>query len=150
MDIAKLDHHIQHQAIQIWNLFHAAYEIEAQVIGLQNFPPLNRSIREIQEAETTFYGGLVNTTLVAAMEIEWCDDSHFHINGFGVSPNHFRKGYGSRLLNRVLDELNWQQVTVSTAVTNTPALNLYRKQGFLPQEYWITPDNVSMVTLAKE
>lgn len=150
MFISKLDHQNQEQATQIWQLFQSAYESEAQVLGLQNFPPLNRTIREIQEAATTFYGGWLDTVLVAATELENLEDAQFHINSFGVSPDHFRKGYGAKLLNDVLAELIWKKITVSTAVANIPALALYQKQGFCPQEEWTTPDNIHMVTLCKE
>ncbi len=150
MQISRLTHHDNRQAAQIWNLFQAAYEIEAQVLGLQNFPPLNRTIHQIQKAKTTFYGCCSNTRLVAAMEIDWCNKSTFHIDSFGVSPKHFRQGFGSKLLTGVLDELEWQQVTVATAVANAPARHLYQKHGFYPQKYWLTADNISMVTLLLE
>jgi len=150
MRVSELDHHNQQQAIQIWQLFHSAYEIEAQVLSLENFPPLNRTILQIQDASTTFYGGWQDTELVAAMEIETLDDDHFHINSFGVSPDHFRKGFGSQLLNGLLDELVWQRISVATAVANIPALHLYKKHGFLPQKEWTTPDNIKLVTLYKD
>ena len=150
MRVSKLDHRDQQQATQIWQLFQSAYEIEAQVLGFQTFPPLDRTIRQIQDAPTTFFGGWQNSVLVAAAEIEDLGDAQFHINSFGVSPDHFCKGYGRKLLNDMLAELCWRQITVSTAVANLPALHLYKKHGFRPQEEWATPDNIQMVTLYKE
>jgi ribosomal protein S18 acetylase RimI-like enzyme len=150
MLISTLDHHDQHQARQIWQLFQSAYEIEAQILGLKNFPPLNRTVRQIQEAPTTFYGGWQDDELVAGTELEGLDDDHFHINSFGVSPDHFRKGYGSQLLIGLLDELVWQTMTVTTAVANLPALELYKKHGFHFQKQWNTPDNFQMMTLLLE
>jgi ribosomal protein S18 acetylase RimI-like enzyme len=147
MRISQLNHHNQQLACQIWQLFQSAYKIEAQILGLQNFPPLNRSVRQIREAPTSFFGGWQESALVAAAEVESVSVSHFHINGFGVSPDHFRKGYGSQLLTGLLDALVWKKITVSTAVANTPALHLYQKYGFLPQEKWTTPDNFQMITL---
>ncbi len=150
MRVSKLNHRDRQQATQIWRLFQSAYESEAQVLGLQNFPPLDRPVCHIQEAPTTFYGGCIGSELVAAAEIETLGDAQFHINSFGVLPDHFRKGYGSALLNDVLALLCWQQITVTTAAANTPALALYQKHGFLPQERWTTPDNIPMVTLLLE
>ena len=149
MRVSKLNHRDRQQAIQIWQLFQSAYTIEAQVLGLHDFPPLNRTIRHIQDAPTTFYGGLQATELVAAIEIENFGDAEFHIHSFGVSPDHFRKGYGSMLLTAMLALLCWRQITVTTAVANLPALALYQKQGFCPQEKWTTLDNIHMVTLCK-
>jgi ribosomal protein S18 acetylase RimI-like enzyme len=147
MRVSKLNHRDQQQATQIWQLFQRAYEIEAQVLGLQNFPPLDRTVCHIQDAPTTFYGGWQTNELVAVTEIEDLEDAEFHINSFGVSPDHFRKGYGSRLLTDVLALLCWRQITVTTAVANTPAIYLYKKHGFHPQEQWTTPDNFQMITL---
>ena len=42
------------------------------------------------------------------------------------------------------------QVTVDTAVVNTPAINLYKKLGFTPLKQWQTPDNIPMITLHRE
>lgn len=150
MRVSKLNHRDRQQAIQIWQLFQSAYAIEAQVLGLHDFPPLNRTIRHIQEATTSFYGGWQATELVAATEIEDLGEAQFHINSFGVSPDHFRKGYGSTLLDDVLALLCWRQITVTTAVANLPALQLYKKHGFHPEDQWTTPDNFQMVTLYKE
>lgn len=150
MHVSKLNHRDPQQAAQIWQLWQSAYKIEAQVLGLQNFPPLDRTVRHIQDASTTFYGGWQDAELVAATEIEDLDEKHFHINSFGVSPDHFRKGYGSKLLDDVLALLCWRKITVTTAVANLPALQLYKKHGFHPQDQWTTPDNFQMVTLYKE
>lgn len=149
MHTAKLNHQEPQQAEKIWQLFHNAYEIEAQVLGLQQFPPLGRTIDQITQASSTFFGGWLKTDLVAAIEIEDSGTEQIHINSFGVSPDHFRKGYGTTLLLDVLAELSWQRVTVATAVANTPALQFYKKHGFQPHEQWTTPDNFDMVTLYK-
>ena len=150
MRVSKLNHRDRQQAIQIWQLFQSAYTIEAQVLGLHDFPPLNRTVRHIQESTTTFFGGWQATELVAATEIEDLGDAQFHINSLGVSPAHFRQRYGSQLLIGLLDELVWQTITVATAVANLPALHLYKKHGFHLQGQWTTPDNFQMVTLSKE
>jgi len=150
MQITKIIHTDQKQAILIWQLFHDAYKIEAQILGLHNFPPLKRTIRDIQEAKTIFYGGWQASTLIAAMEIEAVNQKQFHVNSFGVSSTHFRQGFGSELLAGVLDKLDWRRATVSTAVANTQALNLYQKHGFQPQKQWTTPDNIPMMTLSIE
>ena len=150
MRVSKLDHNNQPKASQIWKLFHSAYEIETQVLGLQNFPPLNRTALEIQEASTTFFGGWQDSLLVAMAEIEHIGVAQFHINSFGVSPDHFRQGFGSQLLTGLLDELVWQRITVTTAVANIPALNLYQKLGFQQHNHRITPDNFQMTTLLLE
>ena len=141
----KLNHAHPQQAKQIWQLFRSAYEIEAQVLGLQDFPPLNRTVAQIKDSHTTFFGGWQDSTLVAAIEIEGMGTEQIHISSLGVAPDHFRQGFGTKLLNNVLTHLSWQRVTVSTAVANSPALQFYRKLEFQPQEQWTTPDNFQMV-----
>ncbi len=150
MHTSKLNHTNLQQAEQIWRLFRSAYEIEAQLLDLQDFPPLNRTVVQIKDSHTTFFGGWHDSTFVCAIEIEGMGTEQIHISSLGVAPDHFQQGFGTKLLNDVLANLSWQRVTVSTAVHNLPALHLYKKHGFHTQEQWTTPENIKMVTLYKE
>jgi ribosomal protein S18 acetylase RimI-like enzyme len=149
LSASLLDHQNEKVASQIWRLFQSAYEIEAQLLGLQDFPPLNRPVKQIRQAETAFFGSWYEFALVAVIELEGVGTDWIHINSLGVAPTHFRQGFGTQLLNEVLELHPLQRFTVATAVANIPALHLYKNAGFYQQKHWTTPDHIHMVTLEK-
>jgi ribosomal protein S18 acetylase RimI-like enzyme len=149
LEFLKLEHTHPQQSREIQDIFFAAYTIEAGLIGISEFPPLQRSARQICEASSTFYGCLQTGQLVAAAEIEMTGTKMANIAGFAVHPHFFRRGIGSRLLHHVLHTLKDARVTVSTASRNMPAIALYEKHGFTISRYWTTHCGIQMVTLSR-
>ena len=47
-----------------------------------------------------------------------------------VAPGALRRGVGTALVRRALDEAGGRRVRVGTAAANVPALALYRRLGF--------------------
>lgn len=124
----------------------AAYQIEGELIGVEDFPPLRRAATDIRATEATFFGCVENERLIAAAEVEEAKDGGPHIGGFVVHPSEFRRGIGSKLLNHVLQSLADSRTTVSTAALNRPALSLYEKHGFTVVRQW-NIGSIEMVTL---
>ncbi len=137
--IKKLDNSKEDIALQIFNVFQRSYQVEAQLIGVQNFPPLLRKKRAIELAKTRFYGFIEDDSLVAVIEIT-LEDQCLDIESLTVDPSHFRKGIANSLIRYVLEELSFSKATVETAVANTPAIKLYEKHGFVEFKRW-TPDH---------
>lgn len=129
--IDKLEHTQTAVARRIYQVFQSSYKIEAALIGVTDFPPLSRTVSDIEQAHTQFYGFYEHEhELAAVVEITY-RESVLHINSLTVSPDHFRKGIAGKLLAFLFDTFDFHQAIVETAVVNTPAIELYKKAGFV-------------------
>lgn len=137
--IIKLDHADTGISFKIYNLFQQAYQIEADIIGVTNFPPLLRSAKNIRQSSTIFYGMYKDSLLAAVAEVRVADNT-LYIDSFVVSPECFRKGVASTLMDYLINQLGCATVIVETAVANEPAINLYKKFGMVEFKRW-TPDH---------
>lgn len=150
MSVSRLNHLQRQVATKVYTILQRAYHIEADLLDIVDFPPLRRSVAQIMAVEADFYGYWQNERLTAVTEIEQIETHHIHIASLVVDPDFFRQGFGGKLLVEILDLIEWEQVTVDTAVANTPAINLYKKLDFTPLNQWQTPDNIPMITLYRE
>lgn len=132
-----LNHSVIHIAQEIYTLFQESYLIEANLIGVKNFPPLTRSIDNIKKSKTQFWGIYKNSYLAAVAEIE-VKNNHLDIHSFVVSPQHFRKGLANNLLGYLLRYTECNSAVVETAYANKPAILLYKKFGFIEDIKWKT------------
>ncbi|KGJ88002.1 GNAT family N-acetyltransferase [Thalassotalea sp. ND16A] len=152
--IKKLDNSNEEVASQIFTIFQNSYKIEAQLIGVLDFPPLLRSATDIENSKTLFYGFSENECLAAIIEIV-IEDKHLDICSLTVDPNYFRKGIANKLISYVLGIIDFSEAIVETAVVNIPAINLYKKHGFVEFKRW-TPSHgiqklaMSVNTLSKK
>lgn len=150
MECLHLDHKDQKVSERIRKVLFDAYSVEADLIGVADFPPLRRSVESICAAKSVFVGCVDAGEVVAVAEIESLhDDETMNIAGFAVHPGVFRQGIGSRLLSHVLGILGDTVVTVSTASENLPAIALYEKHGFRVSARWATQCRIAMVTLSR-
>ncbi len=124
----------------------AAYRVEADLLQLEDFPPLRRTIADIQASGSEFIGFVVNGQIQGVVELEHEGGMCINIASLVVAPAVFRQGIGAALIAHVLDAYPANLLTVSTALKNVPAVRLYEKFGFQDQAYWTTPDGVAMVT----
>lgn len=144
--ILPLDQADSDIARDIWALFQRAYRIEAEIVGVEDFPPLNRTFEEIQNAESTFSGFFKGSDLTAVAETR-IDRKRLSIDGFVVDPKFFRKGFGSGLLRYILEDSNCDTAIVETAAANEPAIRLYKMFGFTEIDRWETADGMELVKL---
>ena len=147
--ITKLDHSNEDVAHRIYNIFQNSYKIEAQIIGAVDFPPLLRSVNDIEASKTQFYGLNENSQLVAVIEIA-LENTHLEIHSLTVEPQYFRKGIANRLITYILNMIVFSKATVETAVANTPAINLYKKHGFVEFKRWTPPDGIQKLAMSVE
>lgn len=101
----------------------AAYAQEAELIAAKYFPPLNTTLDDILQSDEHFFGITDEGVLLAAISL--CESN---ICSLVVAPRHQRKGLASCLLRFVIEQ--GAELTVMTAVKNTPALALYAGFGF--------------------
>lgn len=142
--ISKLDHTLVETAEQIRAVFQVSYAIEAKMLKAENFPPLERKLKEFVASETIFYGYRIMEFLAAVIEIMESDDS-IHIQSLVVDPAYFRKGFASELMQYVLQNHPSGIVTVETGLANEPAKQLYRSFGFTDTKEWDTDHGVRKI-----
>jgi ribosomal protein S18 acetylase RimI-like enzyme len=147
--ITKLDHTNEEVAGQIHTIFQNSYKIEAQLIGVLDFPPLLRSAKDIQRSATQFYGFNEDDCLAAVIEIAM-EGERLEINSLTVDPSYFRKGIANKLISYVLEAIDFTEAVVETAVANVPAINLYKKHGFVEFKRWIPSHGIEKLALSVE
>jgi ribosomal protein S18 acetylase RimI-like enzyme len=145
--INVLDQHSEVIANRIYALFQNSYRVEARLLDLEVFPPLQRTRDQIQAADSQFLGILIDEELAAAVEYCW-SDSHLSIHSLVVEPLFFRRGLASQLMAELLSTLPWLTAEVETAAANHPAIALYRRFGFRETRTWVTADGIEKVQLA--
>ncbi|WP_216827629.1 GNAT family N-acetyltransferase [Alkalihalobacterium elongatum] len=128
--IKKLDITDPTMAAEINVLQKNAYKVEANIIGYFDLPPLNETVQELQQCGEVFLGYVIEEKVVGAisykMSIEILD-----IHRLMVHPHHFRKGIAQALLTYLEEyEPSIHEWIVSTGTSNTPAILLYKRNGF--------------------
>ena len=147
--IKKLDNSNTDVANKIFTIFQNSYKIEAELIGAVVFPPLLRSAKDIENSTTLFYGFSENDCLAAIIEIV-IEDKHLDINSLTVDPNYFKKGIASKLISNVLGITDFSKAIVETAVVNIPAINLYKKHGFVEFKKWTPSHGIEKIAMSVE
>jgi len=61
----------------------------------------------------------------------------------------FQQGRGTRLLQALLERIDWRTATVETAAGNLPAVALYEKTGFSVSGSWTTAEGIEKVGLTQ-
>ncbi len=148
--ISLVDIHQSEVAQQIYTLQKAAYRVEGELIGYPALPPLLESLKTLQQSSEQFLafqeGGQIAGVLAytrSANALEICR--------MMVSPVYFRRGIASKLLAAVETiEAAVNQILVSTAAQNQPALTLYQKHGYRQALTTTLPDGLRLVTLHKQ
>ena len=131
---------------QIYQLFQRSYAIEAALLGATNFPPLTRTIADIETSDSDFLGVYVEDSLVGAVELE-SDSGRVLIASLVVDPDHFRQGIARLLLRYVISAASDKVLQVETATANQPALRLYLGAGFVEASRYVTEDGVHKTCL---
>jgi ribosomal protein S18 acetylase RimI-like enzyme len=126
---------------QLFDLQRTSYLIEAELINFSDIPPLKETFDELLECREEFIGCFEGDELTGAISYT-TEGEVLTICRMIVHPNHFRKGIAQKLLQTVEDVHNeYQQLTVSTGKDNTPAKNLYLKNGYkLIEDVEVTPN----------
>lgn len=146
--VIKLDNSKQNIATQIFGVFQASYQVEAELIGVTEFPPLQRGITDILNSGNNFYGFIIEDDLAAVIEIENIE-KQLDIHSLTVAPAHFRKGIANKLLSYVLANLEFSSARVETAVLNAPAIRLYEKHGFTEFKRWTPSHGIEKLAMER-
>lgn len=144
--VSKLDNTNQDAAQQIFTVFQHAYQMEAQLIGVDDFPPLSRSVDNIIHSTTDFFGSSEKNELAAVIEIG-VENKRLEIHSLTVDPAYFRRGLGGKLLRYVLEAFDVHDAIVETAAANKPAIALYQQYGFEAYKWWTPSHGIEKVAM---
>ncbi len=133
-------------AEKLFSIWQESYIIEAKLLKVNGFPPLNRTMQDFLNSSTHFYGFLKNDVYNAVIEIR-DNNGTLHIQSLVVQPSQFRKGLASKMIAFVLSENMECNFTVETGCDNLPAINLYLKFGFVEAEQYETDHGVRKTCL---
>jgi ribosomal protein S18 acetylase RimI-like enzyme len=145
--ITRLNNSNEEVANQIFTIFQNSYKVEAQLVGVIYFSPLLRNARDIENSKTQFYGFTENKCLAAIIEIVE-EDKRLEINSLTVDPDYFRKGIANKLISYVLEKITFSEAIVETAVVNIPAINLYKKHGFVEFRRWTPSHSIQKLAMS--
>jgi ribosomal protein S18 acetylase RimI-like enzyme len=114
-----------------------AYAQEAKLLGAIYFPPLERTVVELQTTEEVFLAAFMCQELVGAASV-WPDPegTGMNIASLVVAPQIQRQGIGTALMASVLATHGSGEITVQTGAKNLPALSLYARAGFIELRRW--------------
>jgi ribosomal protein S18 acetylase RimI-like enzyme len=108
---------------------HAAYAIEAELIGYPDLPPLHETLAALQATAEELWLCEEGEDLVGVVGLEHGEDEMVIARLF-VAPACFRRGVGSALVAQALAQAAGRRVRVGTGARNAPALALYERFGF--------------------
>lgn len=116
-------------AREVLSLQHAAYAVEAALIGDDRIPPLHETLDELRAEPLSWLGARDDGRLLGA--IAWADDgTEVDIDRLVVDPAAHRRGVGNALVRAVLAVAGDRRTVVATGRANSPARALYEKLGF--------------------
>jgi len=154
--IQQLNNTAPEVSLQIYKVFQSSYKIEADLVGVENFPPLSRTVEHIQASTTEFYGFIVEGELAGVIEItvnegavESIAKTTLEIDSLTVSPLYFKQGIASRLIEFVLQNKAFEYAIVETAALNLPAIKLYEKHGFRVFKQFTPAHGIEKVALQR-
>lgn len=108
---------------------HAAYAIEARLIGDDRIPPLSEDVDALVGAGLDWLVATGDGAVLGALA-RTEDGGGIGIDRLVVDPAVARRGVGRALVAAVLADAGGRPVTVSTGRGNTPARCLYARAGF--------------------
>ena len=144
--IHSLDNKSVPVAEKLFSIWQESYIIEAKLLKVDDFPPLNRTVEDFVDTSTRFYGFVKDDVYNAVIELR-DNDGVLHIQSLVVQPSQFRKGLASKMIAFVLSKNMECNFTVETGCDNLPAINLYLKFGFIETEKYETDHGIRKICL---
>ena len=123
LEVKPVDQHDPEMAERIHVVQMAAYAQEARLVGVRHFPPLERTVHDIQVSEEEYFAAFEGDMLVGVVSVGTDEDPEMkNIASLVVQLARQREGIASRLVQAVLERCGEGRITVQTAVKNLPAL----------------------------
>ncbi|WP_431726982.1 GNAT family N-acetyltransferase [Verrucosispora sp. TAA-831] len=108
---------------------HAAYAVEASLIGDDRIPPLHETLDALRTAPLRWLGAHHDGRLVGA--VAWSENpTERDIDRLVVDPTAHRRGTGTALVRTLLASAGDRRTVVATGAANLPARRLYERLDF--------------------
>lgn len=149
--IRALDLHNRREALALLSVQMAAYLVEAKLLGSDEIPLLRDSYDKLQQCGEQFYGYFDGERLAGAISYK-TKDTVLDIHRLMVHPDYFRQGIASALLRYVEKQLAAgaaATLTVATGARNSPAIQLYKRHGFIEIGEQLMPQGIVMTYFEK-
>jgi GNAT superfamily N-acetyltransferase len=127
---------------------HAAYAVEAEVIGYPELPPAHETLASLQACGEELWLCEEDGELLGGVGLEGGEEELLIARLF-VAPSAFRGGVGAALVHKALAEAAGRRVRVGTAAANAPALALYERLGFSRDREYDAAPGVRYVELVR-
>ncbi len=125
-------------------VFQVSYAVEAKLLGAEEFfPPLKRTVADLQKSDTQFYGYWKQHSLAAVIELKK-EPTSTHVQSLIVDPLYFRQGIGRKLLE-FAERIASGVITVETGLANAPACALYENFGFVKEKTYLTDVGIEKI-----
>ncbi|MGM9486991.1 GNAT family N-acetyltransferase [Ideonella sp. YS5] len=148
-EIVQLDITAGGMAEMVHALHIAAYRVEAALLGVDSFPPLERTAQDLARSGEQFVGARLQGRLVGV--VAWASGVRLEISSLVVDPPFHRQRVARAMLDEVITAAGQRPVRVSTAALNGPALGLYRQAGFGEAgRSWVQHPPLELVHLQRE
>jgi ribosomal protein S18 acetylase RimI-like enzyme len=129
--VELLNHRDRVTAEYIHSIQMAAYAQEARLLSVATFPPLQRTVVDVEQSSDCFLGARRGSTLMGVVTISVGKiTNEAQISSLVVLPQFQRCGVGRALVSAAIVEFENQTLTVATGALNQPALELYARLGF--------------------
>lgn len=129
LQIVPLDLGQDMLARELLAIQHAAYGVEAELVGSDAIPPLHETLEALVACGETFLGAFDGDVLVGA--VSWrLEHGVLDLHRLVVSPAAFRRGIGGALVRAALALHPGRPAIVQTGAANAPARALYTAEGF--------------------
>lgn len=149
--IAVVDHRDPQIAQQIHAVLALAYAQEAELLQVKHFAPLARGAAHIEASDEVYLGAFIGPRLVGSLSLGRDDEpAQIIITSLVVHPDCQRRGIGRALLREAIRRAADSVLSVSTALNNIPALDLYRSLGFVEYRWGtIGAEGLALVKLRR-
>lgn len=129
--VRLLNHREPAIAQAIRQVLFEAYTVEAALLGVEDFPPLRRTLSSVFKSDNDFAGVFRSDRLAGVIETPPQPDGSapLSISSLGVDPAFARQGIGTMMLVHAFSR-GHPRVLVSTGALNHPAIKMYEKLGF--------------------
>ncbi len=151
LSLSSINHRSHAVAHQIHAVQMAAYKQEAELLRVDRFPPLARTVDDVLTSLEEFIGAFDGGTLAGVLSA--CPDEEgrgISISSLVVHPAYQKRGLGLALVREATQRYLGSELTVQTAAANIPALTLYERLGFKVYRRWaISNEPFEMVKLSR-